>query len=113
MRYREYRRKCKKTKDKKLVRIADFSGHPSPAYRMRVLENGQHEYMHNNRYFLRTREADDPSESIYVKRLYRGKMSGALKKLYARRLRRGKNKMNLYNGCDYKRASGDFWWDFC
>ena len=113
MRYRAYRRKCKKAKDKKLARIADFSGYPSPAYRMRILEDGKREYMSNNRGFLRTDRVDDLNESTYVKRLYRGKMSSVLKKLYARRFRRGKNRMILFTGCGYKRASGDFWWDFC
>ncbi len=113
MRYREYRRKCKKTKDKKLARIADFRGYPSPACKMRVLQDGEKKYVGNNRSFIRLERCDNLDGFTYIKRLYRGKLSSALKKLYARQLRRGKNKMILFNGCDYKRASGDFWWDYC
>ena len=56
---------------------------------------------------------EDMCDAAYFRRLYRGGSSSALKKLYAKRLRNGKNKMELFIGCDYKRVSGDFWWDFC
>ena len=97
MRYRAYRREKKKVKDKKLERLSEFSGYPSGGVKMKVLENGK-----------RTSWFD--GEHDYVKRCYRGKISSYLKKQYAKRLRNGKNKLVAYNGGDYKRASGDFWW---
>ena len=100
MRYRAYRRKCEKNKKKRLADISDFSGHPAPALKMKVLKTGKHTCLFDG-------------EHDYIKRLYRGKRSKYLKKQYAHRLRNGKNKFVVYNGCDYKRASGDFWWDFC
>ncbi len=101
MKYRAYRREKKKVKDKKLERLAEFSGYPSAGVKMKVLENGK-----------RTSWFDD-NDYDYIKRFYRGHKSKILKKLYAKKLRNGKNKFELYTGSQYKKVSGDFWWDFC
>lgn len=101
MRYREYRRKCKETKNKRLAKLADISGYPSPAIKRKTNSAGKREY------------CDDNESYDFVERLYRGKSSKMLKKQYAKKLRNGKNKYTLYTGSAYKRASGDFWWDYC
>ena len=105
MRYRAYRRKCKKNKLKRLGKIADFSGYPTPAVREDIKDDEP--YVNP---FLNNR---DRRVGTYVKRIYRGNTSSYLKKQYAKKLRNGKLKYIRFKGCEYKKASGDFWWDYC
>ena len=100
MKYRAYRRERKKVRDQQLIRLADFMTYPSAGLKIKVLENGK-------------RTTFFEGDHDYVKRCYRGRRSKILKKIYTRHLRNGKNKLVLFQGSDYKRASGDFWWDFC
>ena len=100
MKYRAYRRHTKRIKDRHFSMLASFSGYPTPSEKIKVFPSGKRDY-------------SDGEDYTYVKRIYRGKASKYLKRLYHRKFRRGKNKLEIYRGAHYKRVSGDFWWDFC
>lgn len=103
MRYREYRRKCNEVKSKRARRIAAVSGHIGP-YTCKKKETPEWSSSHE-------KYADAENADFIVKH-GRGRSSTYLKKRYARVLRNGKNRNEVYSGASYKRASGDFWWDF-
>ena len=62
MKYRAYRREKELVKKKRLEKIADFSGYPSPALKIKVLPGGKRTCLFEGEY-------------DFVKRLYRGKRS--------------------------------------
>ncbi len=111
MRYRGYRRKCRRKKFKHYDNIALFSGFCTSIVRCQkeIHENDENNIKSTKRRYRKYVSSTEKAD--YIVKVGRGKASSYLKKLYARKLRRGKNKLVLYKGCDYKRASGDFWWD--
>lgn len=86
-----YKRKVKyKQRLKRLAREA--CNYPSPA--IPVDKNGDY--------------TDDPEETKYIRREYRGKMSRFLKKIGNRKIRRYEG--DISSGCAYRRLF-DFWWE--
>lgn len=105
MRYREYRRKCKDTKEKRLVSIAKYN-YTVGAVRVKMKAEMKHKWDSN---------PDDGEPYDYFDRRWRGRRSTYLKKQYNRKLRKSSRlNMDLFGTTKsgYKRASGDFWWDY-
>lgn len=103
MKYRAYRRKCKKTKDKKLIEISKHNyivGCP----RLKRTSKMKHDW---DTY----PDSDQPCD--YFKRTWRGRRSSYNKKQYAKKLRHSaKLNMTAWKGNEYRKVSGDFWWDY-
>lgn len=103
MKYREYTRKCKETKDDRAKKISLFSY--KSGYRRYNKLNPQSERF--DKYALRYESCD------YVIKRGRNSYSAELKRIYNKKLRNSsKFNMILFKGKGYKRVSGDFWWDY-
>lgn len=103
MKYREYRRKCKETKDSRAKKVSSFTY--KSGYRRYNKLNPQSERF--DKYSLEDESCD------YVIRRGRSSYSSELKRIYNKKLRNS-SKLNMtpFKGKEYKRASGDFWWDY-
>ena len=85
--------KIKIKNKQRLKKLADEShGYPHSAYRV----GSDRKY------------TDDPEQTMYVKREWRGKHSAYLKKLANKKVRRCDDE--IPNGCAYKRIF-DYWWE--
>ncbi len=103
MRYREYRRKCKDVKEKHIVAISKY------IYLVGTVRNKMTPGMIHRWDVV----PEDGGPYDYFHRIWRGRRSSYLKKMFARKLRRSpKVNMIAWKGSDYKRASGDFWWEY-
>ena len=100
MRYREYRRKCEQKRKQKLTRLEKHNHRA--AERVLVDEHGRHIGVWK----------EEDKEYTYIRRKRRKRLSKGLKKMYARKLRNGRRKMEDFKGGEYKRKSGDFAYDY-
>lgn len=103
MRYRGYRRKCEKKKEARLVELSKYTR----------VGYGVMKETPDLQGWDKAWTVEDNADGDWFKRCWRGRRSKGLKKQYNRKLRNSsKINMTVFVRSDYKRASGDFWWDY-